>query len=223
MLHPLHVMSSRLPDNAKNGDFEKGKQTSPIPFVPIADEESDPNSHRVSYKLKTGVKTSIRSWTGLGSNESFVIHIKAVDAAVRGTGKWGELEEAEAALQAATTAFVAAKDAINSAEAELKEAADEDDEQLFKDALRDARTVKQAAKSTMAAAREEAQAKIADVFAFTGNFFTGDGHPLWLDIISKQTDSESWTNVRGEEKAGKRGLPRVYHPPPADPVRQRCC
>ena len=66
--------------------------------MPIADKDSDPNSHRVSYKLKTGVKTSIRSWTGLGSNDSFMIHIKSVDAAVRGTGKWGELKEAETAL-----------------------------------------------------------------------------------------------------------------------------
>eukprot|EP00956_Cyclotella_meneghiniana_P040235 scaffold190299_cov26-Cyclotella_meneghiniana.AAC.1 len=62
-------MSSRLPENAKNSDFEKGKQMSPIPFVPITEEESDPNSHRVSYKLTTGVKTCLRSWTGQGSNE----------------------------------------------------------------------------------------------------------------------------------------------------------
>ena len=200
-------MSSRLPDNAKNGDFEKGKQTSPIPFVPIADEESDPNSHRVSYKLKTGVKTSIRSWTGLGSNEGFVIHIKSVDAAVRGTGKWGELEEAEAAMQAATAAFVAAKKAITAAEAEMG-LANDDEGNLFREALADAKKAKTTAKSEMAAAKEDVQAKIADVFAFTGNFFTGDGHPLWLDIVAKQTDSESWTNVRGEEKSGKRGLTR---------------
>ena len=90
-------MSSRLPEEAKNSDFEKGKQESPIPFVPIMeDTETDPNSHRVSFKLLTGTKTSIRSWTGLGSNESFVIHIKAVSAAVKGTGKWGELSKREA-------------------------------------------------------------------------------------------------------------------------------
>eukprot|EP00956_Cyclotella_meneghiniana_P019715 scaffold34168_cov36-Cyclotella_meneghiniana.AAC.1 len=58
---------------------------SPIPFVPITEEESDPNSHRVSYKLLTGTKTCLCSWTGQGSNESFVIHIKAVSAAVKGT------------------------------------------------------------------------------------------------------------------------------------------
>eukprot|EP00956_Cyclotella_meneghiniana_P031509 scaffold82915_cov55-Cyclotella_meneghiniana.AAC.2 len=108
LLHPLHIMSSRLPENAKNSDFEKGKQMSLIPFVPITEEESDPNSHRVSYKLTTG----------------------AVSAAVKGTGKWGELEENEAALQAATAEFVAANNRLETAEADLDDVDHDAEEQM---------------------------------------------------------------------------------------------
>ena len=94
-------MSSRLPENAKNTDFEKGKQISPVPFVPVAVETSDPNSHRISYKLNTGVKTSIQPWTGQGSNEALLIHIKAVMSAIEGTGRWGELLTAEETVSSA--------------------------------------------------------------------------------------------------------------------------
>ena len=202
-------MSSRLPEEAKNSDFEKGKQESPIPFVPIIeDTETDPNSHRVSFKLLTGTKTSIRSWTGLGSNESFVIHIKAVSAAVKGTGKWGELGEREATLQATTAVFVAASSRLDSAEADLEEVDDEETDQmtLFAEELVAARAAKAEAREAMQEAVEEVHSSMLGIFAFTGNFFTGDGLPIWTDIVSKQTDSETWTDVQGKEHQGKRGM-----------------
>lgn len=201
-------MSSRLPENAKNSDFEKGKQMSPIPFVPITEEESDPNSHRVSYKLTTGVKTSLRSWTGQGSNESFVIHIKAVSAAVKGTGKWGELEENEAALQAATAEFVAANDRLETAEADLDEVDPDDADQmtLFAEEVTAARAAKVIAREAVTVRKNAVTANMSGIFAFTSNFFTGDGQPLWQDIVDKQTTSDDWTDVQGREHQGARGM-----------------
>ena len=110
----------------------------------------------------------------------------------------------------------------------MKEIANAEEGNLFQGALAGAKKAKTTAKSAMAAAKEDMQAKIVNVFTFiTGNFFTGDGIPQWLNIVAKQTDSESWTNVHGEEKSGvcgmTRDLPCLHHPAPANPVCQQRC
>ena len=50
------------------------------------------------------------------------------------------------------------------------------------------------------------EAKAADMFAFTSNFFTGKGLPTWEDIVTKQTSTEVWMNLHGNERTGKRGM-----------------
>eukprot|EP00956_Cyclotella_meneghiniana_P003296 scaffold3991_cov32-Cyclotella_meneghiniana.AAC.2 len=61
---------------------------------------------------------------------------------------------------------------------------------LFAEEVTAARAAKVITREAMETRTNAVSACMSGIFAFTSNFFTGDGQPLWQDIVDKQTTSD---------------------------------
>jgi hypothetical protein len=104
----------QIPEGLKRQEVERGNGSfqPPIPFIPEKNEDADPDRKTpvVKIELSNDVESRINVWEGIGTPESFLVHVMAMREAIEGIGLIKRHEEAEARVSEAKEELQNAKD-----------------------------------------------------------------------------------------------------------------
>ena len=195
----------QIPDGLKKQEVERGngRFQPPIPYIPekLIDVDPDRKPPTIKIELSNGVESRVVVWEGTGTKEQFLCHMISVKEALDGMGLFKAYKEAEIKLSEAKSN---AKEARDSKE-ELINSMSSNPSNDEKEGLQAAKETHKLAKQMVDFHQKEKMAAMATIFSTTANFFRGDGKTPWDKIVTEQTESDPWTNLRGVEQTGIRG------------------
>ena len=219
-------MSEKPAAQLKHSEVERGSygQNAPIRYVPEADPVKDALSNTGeeetnSIKVPGGTRTYLKVWSGDGTKEQLVQFIATSYGLMKRKNLLDALEDADKALEDATTAKKKAKAEVKvykQEEAKLvaKKPEDEDvvdgtvNAQLS--AVREKLSASQKqldlCKKQLEEAEETRDASAQALFDFFGSNLSQSELAIWNKIAKEQTEDAPFTDVLGkkhEEAAGK--------------------